>query len=248
LHWAFITFKMATVPAETILITGAGSGIGLALAECLLAEGHRVIGTFRRDTPSPELEELRDRFDRLQLERLDVTNDASTRRARDRVADRIDQLDVLVNNAGIMPADTQSGLEDIDLTEFQRCFDVHVTGVARVTREFLPLLRRSRNPRVLNLSSRAASIADKENGINYAYGASKAALNMLTRTLANEFRGDRLIVAAISPGWVRTRMTGPHAPLSVEESAASLARTLERLGPEHSGQFHDRFGETAIPW
>jgi NAD(P)-dependent dehydrogenase (short-subunit alcohol dehydrogenase family) len=96
---------------------------------------------------------------------------------------------------------------------------------------------------VVNISSRAGSISQKEDSRHYCYSASKAALNMLTRAMAAELRPRGITVVAVTPGWVKTEMGGPKAPLSVEESARSLAAMIDRVTPGDAGQFLDRDGK-----
>ena len=122
----------------------------------------------------------------------------------------------------------------------------NLTHVARVTRVFLPLLTRAAHPRVVNMSSLAGSVAAKEDSRHYCYSASKAALNMLTRAMAAELRPRGVTVVAVTPGWVKTEIGGPRAPLSVEESAASLAATIDRLTHHDAGQFLDRDGRQGV--
>jgi len=130
----------------------------------------------------------------------------------------------------------------MDVEWFTEAFESNVTGVARVTRAFLPLLRGSECPRIVNISSGAGSISSKDDTSYYPYSVSKAALNMLSRTMASEFRREGIIVVAISPGWVRTEMGGPNAPLTADESAASLFTTICQLDVAQSGEFLDREG------
>jgi NAD(P)-dependent dehydrogenase (short-subunit alcohol dehydrogenase family) len=165
-------------------------------------------------------------------------------RAQETVRHTDHGLDVLVNNAGVLLEPVQAALTDLDVELFNRSFAVNVTGVARVTQAFLPLLLGSQSPRIINLSSGAGSISHKTNADYYCYGATKAALNHLTVGLAHELRPHGGIVAAISPGWVRTEMGGSKAELSAEESAEALAETLSTLTLAQSGCFLDRFGRS----
>ena len=152
-------------------------------------------------------------------------------------------LDVLVNNAAIFPGEGDEPFERVDPEWFNEAFDCNVTGVARMTRAFLPHLKNSANARVANISSGAGSISEKEDFAYYPYSVSKAALNMLTRALSAEFRSKGIVMAAISPGWVKTEMGGPNAPLTPHESARTLFQTITGLTMEQTGKFLGRNGE-----
>ena len=149
-----------------------------------------------------------------------------------------------MNNAAVFPGEGDEPFERVDPEWFNQAFDCNVTGVARVTRAFLPHLKQSANARVANISSGAGSISQKEDCAYYPYSVSKAALNMLTRALAAEFCPQRIVIAAISPGWVKTEMGGSKAPLTPQESARSLVQTITGLTMEQSGKFLGRNGES----
>lgn len=226
--------------SESVLITGSGGGIGLALAEEFARAGWRVFATARRPR-SPELSALAGTRGNLTVVGLDVCDESTIAQAAESLGDG--PLDVLVNNAAVFPGEGHEPFESMDFEWFHQAFDANVVGVARVTRAFLPHLRRSVHPRVANISSGAGSISEKEDFDYYPYSVSKAALNMLTRALSAEFRTTGIIVTAISPGWVRTRMGGPNAPLTPRGSAQSLFKTITGLTIEHSGKFLGRDGE-----
>jgi NAD(P)-dependent dehydrogenase (short-subunit alcohol dehydrogenase family) len=152
-------------------------------------------------------------------------------------------LDVLVNNAAIFPGEGHESFEQVDLNWFNQAFDANVVGVARVTRAFLPQLKRSAHARIANISSGVGSISEKEDFDYYPYSVSKAALNMLTRALAAEYRSRDIVITAIGPGWVKTRMGGPSAPLTPQQSARSLFKTITALTMKQSGKFLGRDGE-----
>ncbi len=235
----------------TVLVTGASRGIGLALARELSAQGWHVLAGARDPAAAHGLQAAagKEGPGTIDILRLDVRSDESVRTAVEEAAGRVRGLDVLVNNAGVFPEEGNESLESLPLECFEEAFAVNVVGVARVTRLFLPLLGRAAHPRVINISSLAGSISSKEDSLNYCYGASKAALNMLTRTMAAELRPRGITVVAITPGWVKTEIGGPRAPLSVEESARSLAATLGRVSEKDAGQFLDREGKKgATPW
>ena len=228
---------------EVILVTGANRGIGLALTRVLLASENVVIAGCRRPDESGELKQL----GFLNPETLDVTKcDLDREKELEEAAEasrkRRNKLDVIVNNAGIMPEAGNESILGIDLDMFWRAFNTNVLGAARVIRAFYPVLAQSERPRIVNVSSGLASVSRREGHDYYAYSASKAALNMLTRTIANELAPKGVTTIAISPGWVRTEMGGANAAISPEESAQSLAETIRKIGPEVNGEFLDRNG------
>jgi NAD(P)-dependent dehydrogenase (short-subunit alcohol dehydrogenase family) len=225
--------------SERVLITGCSRGIGLALAEEFAHQDWEVFATAR--TQSSALATLAEKFSQVMVLSLDVRDEASISRSAAHLADK--SLDLLVNSAAIFPGEGDEPFESIQPEWFNEAFDCNVTGVARVTRAFLPHLKKSPNPRIANISSGAGSISEKEDSAYYPYSVSKAALNMLTRALAAEFRSHGIVVAAISPGWVKTEMGGPNAVLTPEESARSLFRLTTGLTIKQTGKFLGRNGE-----
>jgi NAD(P)-dependent dehydrogenase (short-subunit alcohol dehydrogenase family) len=229
-----------------ILITGANRGIGLALTAELLSNGQRVLATARHPAKAAGLEKLRkEHRASLEIVGLDVTSDKSAKAA----AAGVDALDVLVNNAAVFPEEGNESILDIKLEHFREAFETNVLGIIRVTRAFLPALEKVETPRIVNISSGAGSISAKDDNAYYAYSASKAALNMVTRGMAEEFRPRGICVVAMTPGWVKTDMGGPNAPLTPEESARAIARTIAKLKIEQTSLFIDRTGrEVEYGW
>jgi NAD(P)-dependent dehydrogenase (short-subunit alcohol dehydrogenase family) len=223
-----------------VLITGSSGGVGLALAEEFARADWEVFAS-AREPQRPELSALARKWANLTTLSLDVCDESTIAQATRRLEGK--SLDVLVNNAAVFPGEGHEPFESVELKWFNAAFDSNVVGVARVTRAFLPHLRKSSRARIANISSGAGSISEKEDFDYYAYSVSKAALNMLTRALSAEFRPEGIIVTAISPGWVKTRMGGSNAPLTPQESARSLFRTITRVTMEQSGRFLGRDGE-----
>lgn len=229
-----------------VLVTGASRGIGLEYARQWAEDGARVFA-LARDPGSHGLAELAARHpDQVVPVACDVADDASVDAARRRVGEETDGLEIVVNNAGVMP--DRESLETLDLDEVRRTFDVNAVGPLRVTRAFLDLLRRGASPRrIVNMTSLMGSIDDNRSGDAYPYRMSKAALNMATRSLAVDLATDGIVALVIHPGWVRTDMGGESAPLTAAEAVRSLIRTIEALGPDGSGGFYDREGRP-LPW
>jgi NAD(P)-dependent dehydrogenase (short-subunit alcohol dehydrogenase family) len=232
---------------ETVLITGANRGIGFALAEALLQSGYAVVAGCRDPGGVARLEELAaSRPGLVNIVLLDVTSDELVAAAAANARQVREQLDVIVNNAAVMPETGNESMVDLQLAHLRSAFETNVVGCARVIRAFLPLLHGSDRPRILNVTSGLGSISTRDDSSYYAYATSKAALNMLTRSIALELISQGIVTVAISPGWVRTDMGGSDAPLSPEESARSLVHAIQTIGPGLNGQFLDRNGKPDV--
>src|SRR5690606_22411454 len=136
-------------------------------------------------------------------------------------------IDVLINNAGVSSAGKK--LESLDAAELQHVMMVNAIAPVLVARALLPNLRAGRRRLIVNITSQLGSIANNTGGSSYGYRASKAALNMLTRSMANELRGEGFTCIAVHPGWVKTDMGGEEAPLAPEESARDLLALIGRV-------------------
>lgn len=227
------------------LVTGAYRGIGLEVTRQLARRGFKVVLT-ARDTGKAEAaaKDLRRQGLDVFAAALDVTDPHSVGEAARFVEEKFGRLDVLVNNAAVLYDDWQRA-ENANLDTAREAFETNTLGPWRVSQAFLPLLRKSKHPRVVNVSSESGSLASMGGGTP-AYGVSKAGLNVLTRKLADELRPSHVLVNSVCPGWVATEMGGPDAPRTVEEGAASVvwAATLPDGGPT-GGFFRD--GEP-LPW
>ena len=215
---------------QTTLIVGASRGIGLGLAEEYLSRGWRVIATVRDDEGEAALKGLPD-ADRLTVERADVAIDAD----RKALAGRIDgPLDLLFLNAGVMgPAD----LETASDAEVDRVMQTNAFGPVRLAWDLIGRVR-DRTGVVAFMSTGMASIADNTSGGYDAYRASKAAQNMLARSLwvrAAQPRG--IAVLSVNPGWVQTDMGGPGATIDVPTSVRGIADQIEANAGRNEHRF-----------
>jgi len=222
---------MATVS----LVTGASRGIGLEVCRQLAARGHTVLLAARDAVAAAA---AADSVGATPL-CLDVTDPASIAEAASTLEDRYGKLDVLVNNAAIT-YDTWQRAITADLGVVRQAAETNLYGPWLMVQRFLPLLRNSGHPRIVNVSSEAGSLTSMG-----AYTASKAALNALTRMLAAELRTEHILVNAVCPGWTATDMGGPGGR-PVNEGAASVvwAATLPDNGPT-GGFFRDG---RPLPW
>jgi NAD(P)-dependent dehydrogenase (short-subunit alcohol dehydrogenase family) len=228
------------------LVSGSNRGIGREVARQLAELGHHVIVT-ARDPAAVECaaEELSEggRLS-LQPEQLDVADPQSVERLRKRLLAEPGRLDVLVNNAGVM-GEVATNVADAPLDDAHHTMETNLFGAWRLTQAMLPLLRRSAEARIVNVSSGAGQLSDMNGGYP-GYRISKTALNALTRILSNEEGRNGMLVNAMCPGWVHTDMGGSAAPRSVEEGAdtAVWLATLPDGGPT-GGFFRNR---EPIPW
>jgi NAD(P)-dependent dehydrogenase (short-subunit alcohol dehydrogenase family) len=216
------------------LVTGANRGIGREVAHQLAEKGFEVVVSARDEANTREAaEEIGGRP--LQL---DVTEPGSIERAAEALREDPGSLDVLVNNAGVGIDFNVSGL-DPDFEAIERTLDTNLLGAYRVTVAMLPLLRASKHPRIVNVSSGMGAVSDM-GGYAPGYRFSKAGLNALTRILANELEGEGVLVNSACPGFVKTRMAGRWATKPVEDGAAGIVwlATLPDDGPT-GGFFRD---------
>jgi NAD(P)-dependent dehydrogenase (short-subunit alcohol dehydrogenase family) len=217
------------------LVSGASRGIGAEIARELAVDHGFVVFAGARNPDDV------DRINGIEPIRLDVTDQGTIDAARDQIEAGPGQLDALVNNAGVYGDPV--GAADYDLEDAHEVLEVNTIGPWRLIEAFLPLMRSSSQPRIVNVSSGAGQLSDM-NGGRAAYRVSKAGLNALTRTLASDERWVK--VNTMCPGWVRTDMGGSAASRSVEEGAdtAVWLATLPDDGPT-GGFFRDR---KPIPW
>jgi NAD(P)-dependent dehydrogenase (short-subunit alcohol dehydrogenase family) len=231
-----------TTDSRVALVTGANRGIGLEVARQLAGRGLTVVAGTRDDaagrTTAAGIE------GNVLSRQLDVTDQASVDAVFDWIESELGRLDVLVNNAGIAPDGSGSGIEP-DLDVVQQALDTNLFGAWRMARRAIPLMRRGGYGRIVNVSSGAGQLSDMNGGAP-AYRVSKTALNAMTRILNAELQGSGILVNSVCPGWVRTDMGGSSARLSVEEGADTPVwlATLPDDGPS-GGFFRNR---EPIPW
>jgi short-subunit dehydrogenase len=200
------------------LVTGASSGIGLVTARALRRDGYGVFGTSRKpmsDTP-----------DGITMLICDVTDDASVQTVVDEVLSRAGRIDLLVNNAGI---GLLGGAEESSAAQAKAVFDVNVFGVLRMTNAVLPVMRRQRRGRIVNLSSILGLIPAPYNAL---YASTKHAIEGYSESLDHEVRTQGIRVVLVEPGVTRTsfedNITRPDQPLPVYDTIRADAEKLMR--------------------
>ena len=229
---------------RNVFITGAGRGVGLALARACAARGDRVFAGVHGGAP--------DLGAGITSLVLDVAELATVAACAKTIADTVGSVDVVFNNAAILGPLDQGTVGDLDYAAMARVFDVNALGPLRVCQTFWPLVAKGRERLIVNISSEAGSVAGCGRDGWFGYGMSKAALNMASAQFHNAIRpkGGRVLV--VHPGWVRTYMQGKldeAADLSPEESAAGILAVVESRGAEsHARPLYLQWNGEALSW
>jgi NAD(P)-dependent dehydrogenase (short-subunit alcohol dehydrogenase family) len=216
---------------RTVLVTGANKGIGLEIARQLTARGMRVFMAVRNRAAG---DEVAAGTPGAEVITLDVSQPASIHAGVAELTSRVDRLDVLVNNAGIL-LDDSTGVLELTIDTLWQTLETNLAGPLRLTQACLPLLRKSHAPRVINMSSTAGQLAGGLQDWAPAYSISKTALNSLTQHFAAALPA--FAVNAVSPGWVRTEMGGDAAPLSVAQGADTTVWLATEAPQSLTGKF-----------
>jgi NAD(P)-dependent dehydrogenase (short-subunit alcohol dehydrogenase family) len=229
---------------KTVLITGANKGIGYEVVRQLAGKGFQVfIGARNRAAGRKAADEIAKKGAKATFLEIDVTDNATVTAAAREFAKAADHLDVLVNNAGII-VDGDNAILDISDELLRETLETNTLGALRVTRAFVPLLRKSKAPRMINVSSGGGQLTGGADGWSPAYCISKTALNGVTLQLATAL--PKFAVNSVCPGWVRTDMGGQGATRSVEEGADTIVWLAADAPQKLTGKFlRDR---KEIPW
>ena len=225
---------------SSVLITGANRGIGLALTQGYAKRGWTVWAAAR--TPACEAIAV------IEGDVRPIALDLGDSTSIDSLPRRMGQpvLDLQINCAGLLGL--ASPLQDpADTDDWPAIFQVNVIGTLRLILAMLPLIAAGTERKIVTLTSRWGSISENSEGGKTPYRASKAALNAALHNLSIEVADSGIALLIITPGWVRTEMGGPDAPVSSKERAEDLVSLLPRLSAIHSGRFLNYDGRE-IPW
>ncbi len=222
------------------IVTGGNRGIGLEICRQISSLGIAVMLTARdKELGNRAREKLAEEGIGVVVQQLDVTDAGSILRLVNFIDRKVGRVDILVNNAGIYIDRGISPLE-IDSDLVRQTMETNFYGPLKLIQGLVPIMRRNRYGRVVNVSSQLGSLTEMGRG-GLAYRVSKSALNAMTRILANELMGANILVNCMEPGWVRSDMGGPGAARSLAEGAdtAVWLATLPDGGPT-GGFFRDR--------
>ena len=231
---------------KTALITGANRGIGLEFCRQYAAEGWRVLACSRYPEKSDELNRLATGNPELIIvHALDVADHVEI----DRLAQVLtgESIDLLINNAGIYPDSDKSGFGHTDYAEWIQAFRINTMAPLKMAETFAAQIARGKQKTIVTITSKMGSIADNSGGGSYLYRSSKAAVNMVVKSLAIDLKPLGITAVVFHPGWVKTDMGGPNAMISAEQSVSGMRQVISGLSPADSGKFFGYDGQ-AIPW
>jgi len=219
--------------AETILITGANRGIGLALSQNFVSAGWQVFACCRTPEAAMELQHLSQQHPAVKIHPLEVSDPEQLHELAEDLKGV--PIDILFNNAGIWgPPDQDFGA--LDEAWWLETLRVNVIAPMKIIEALVENVAASQRRIVATMGSKLGCLADNTSGGMYIHRTSKAAAHMVMRGLACDLLDRGIVSVAIHPGWVRTRMNGPLAPLEPFESAEGIARVLLGLTLADSGK------------
>ncbi|XP_002154882.2 C-signal isoform X1 [Hydra vulgaris] len=230
---------------KSVLVTGSSRGIGFELVKRLTKSAQVVFACCRSPETSHDLKNFASNHDNVKVVALDVTNEDSIKSAFEEVSALLNGsgLTCLINNAGIL---YRSSFVDFSADNCKEVFLTNSIGPALVTQKFLPLIKKAATESteneisvsraaILNISSTLGSISEATFSSPIEYRMSKAALNMLTKTLAFELKSEKILVASLCPGWVQTDMGGPTAHRTLDLAGSDLLALFEKLNESNTG-------------
>lgn len=235
---------------KTVLITGANKGIGFQTTRQMAQSGYFVyLGSRDKNRGQEAVKQLNEMgLSNVALLQLDISDINSVKQAKSFLESKTEVLDILINNAGITGEQPQN-MSQCDIDLLRKVFDTNFFGTIQTTQAFIPLLQRSEEPVIVNVTSELGSLTmQKSNGrkpgwSNYhAYGSSKTALNAFTVMLANEFKNTNFRINSVSPGYTATEINNYQGVKPVEGGAKLIVKRATAKDGK-TGQFFSEEGD-----
>ena len=237
----------------TVCVTGSNRGIGLQLAKELLENDNTVITTARDVSKAKDLLELQKKYGegKVKITELDVGNENSIKAWASQLALEKIKLDVVINNAGIIgnePGYKKWTWDLVDQNEMMEVFKVNSVGPLLVSQQLLKHKILNRPALIANVTSKVGSVDDNGSGKGYAYRASKAALNIINKSMSIDLKEEFDVTCMLlHPGWVQTDMTEKRGLIETPECAKGLIKAMEGKYGSLNGRWYDYKGDE-IPW
>jgi NAD(P)-dependent dehydrogenase (short-subunit alcohol dehydrogenase family) len=231
---------------NTLLITGANRGIGLEFCKQYATAGWRVLACCRDPHQADALKQLAARYpDLIHPYALAVTDHAQIEQLARTLSD--ETIDLLINNAGVYPAADQRGFGQTNYAEWMNAFNINAMAPLKMAEVFVQQVARSKLKLIVTITSQMGSIDDNGSGGSYLYRSSKAAANMVVKSLSIDLKEKCITAVAFNPGWVKTDMGGPNAMIPVEQSVSDMRKVIAGLSLAETGKFIGNDG-LIIPW
>lgn len=231
---------------NTVLITGANRGIGLEFARQYAADGWQVVACCRQPQQAEALNRLADQYkDQFSIHRLDIRELTEIDQLSHKLQDL--SIDILINNAGVYPHAQNGEFGRISYDDWMEAFRVNTFAPLKMVEALVEQIARSQLKIVATITSKMGSIADNQRGGSYIYRSSKAAVNMVVKSLAIDLQPRGIIAVLLHPGWVQTDMGGRGALISTKQSVTGMKSILDRVTHSDTGKFIAYDGQH-IPW
>ncbi|MCB0338961.1 MAG: SDR family oxidoreductase [Bdellovibrionales bacterium] len=228
----------------TVLITGANRGLGLEFVRQYAEADWNIVATCRKPENADRLHEVQRKFrDKISLFSLDVSQAKSFSALKSELKNK--PIDLLISNAGVYGEKSRFGAVDYDY--WLEAMKINTFSTLRLAETFHENISFSEKKLLVAITSLMGSIEDNTSGGSYVYRSTKAALNMVVKSLAVDLQPEGIICALLHPGWVQTDMGGPNASIDTSTSISGMRKVLEGLKLRDSGKFFNYEGEV-IPW
>lgn len=228
---------------KNVLITGGARGIGKELIEVYYANNYNVFSVVRKQEDAEELnKEFKNNFTPIVT---DLTDDKCINIIKNTLSKTVNHLDLLINNAGI--SGNAYKIEDVTSIEMKSLFDIHCIAIIRSTQATLDFLKKSKKPKIVNITSRLGSLSAVASGefedrnFSYSYRIAKASQNMLSICLKEELKSYNIDVISIHPGKVKTQSGSTDANSSAYESARKIFKWIEGDNINKKGTFTEPY-------
>ena len=227
-----------------VLITGANRGLGLGFVKNYLGKNINVVSTTRDIKGSKELLALKEIFrDKLEIFELDLIKESAADTIADLIGDR--PIDILINNAGV--GSTNQHFEAVSPKPWLEVLKVNLIAPLMITQSIINNVKKGSDKKIYFLSSQLGSIGDNASGGMYIYRSSKTGLNQVVKSLSVDLKPQGITVVSLHPGWVKTDMGGPNAPVSIDESIEGMMQVIDSTDIRDTGRFLNYDGKE-LPW
>tara|TARA_B100000900_G_scaffold310855_1_gene269593 strand:- start:17 stop:709 length:693 start_codon:yes stop_codon:yes gene_type:complete len=228
----------------SVLITGANRGLGFGFVKSFLAKNINVICTTRNISGSKELLECKKNYpDNLEILELDLLEENSENILSDLLSDK--PIDIFINNAGVGNSNQRFGV--VSSKPWLDVLKVNLIAPLTLTQSIIENIKKGSEKKIYFLSSQLGSIGDNTSGGMYIYRSSKTALNQVVKSLSVDLKPMGITVISLHPGWVKTDMGGPNAPVQIDESIKGMMQVIDKTDIRDTGRFLNYDGKE-LPW